>query len=340
MTIFQEPTITDYNKNPPDSDGSQTEDNRITWGKHKEKLGDPIKSGLEALITNTKAAFGKVFYNGGKVINTDYTITVADRGKLLRVSSGPTLTFSAAPTLTDDFFCTIINVEADKPVTIDTNGSETIDLEASKILTNKGDGAIFHCDGSNFDTFTGVTPIIPDPMVIEVGTIIRRDHATSPTGFIPYDEETIGSTVSGAHNPSDDYEALFIYLYDLFPDAIAPVSGGRAASAAASWAANKTIKMPPQIGRSTIAQGQGSGLSEDWSIGETGGEESHVQTEDEVFPHDHDLIGAGGSSGPQTAVSFDSPNSGARSGLTETVGGGEAMNIIHPVVGTRWHIKY
>jgi len=57
-------SISGYNTSPPDDDGSKSSDNRVSWAKHKTKLGDPIKTLAEADVSNTSAAFAKT-------INTD-----------------------------------------------------------------------------------------------------------------------------------------------------------------------------------------------------------------------------------------------------------------------------
>jgi len=61
--------------------------------------------------------------------------------------------------------------------------------------------------------------------------------------------KSIGNAVSGATERANaDTEALFAYLYAL-PDSVAAVSGGRGASAAADYAANKTLTLPSARGR-------------------------------------------------------------------------------------------
>ena len=56
--------IVGYNNSPPPDDGSVTSSNKVEWGKHKTKLGDPIKTLSEAI--NTAAT-----NFGAKTINTD-----------------------------------------------------------------------------------------------------------------------------------------------------------------------------------------------------------------------------------------------------------------------------
>lgn len=68
------------------------------------------------------------------------------------------------------------------------------------------------------------------------------------TGFVRANGRTIGSATSGATERANaDAQALFQYLWGA--DANLAVSSGRGASAAADWAANKTIALPDWRGR-------------------------------------------------------------------------------------------
>jgi hypothetical protein len=68
------------------------------------------------------------------------------------------------------------------------------------------------------------------------------------SGFVRANGRTIGSATSGAtERANSDVQALFLYLWGA--DANLAVSGGRGASGAADWAANKTIALPDLRGR-------------------------------------------------------------------------------------------
>lgn len=68
------------------------------------------------------------------------------------------------------------------------------------------------------------------------------------SGFVRVNGRTIGSATSGATERANaDTQALFTFLYNA--DANLAVSGGRGASAAADYAANKTIALPDFRGR-------------------------------------------------------------------------------------------
>lgn len=88
-----------------------------------------------------------------------------------------------------------------------------------------------------------------DPTTILTTGDIKVTYGTGVvTGFVRANGRTIGSATSGATERANaDVQALFQYLWGA--DANLAVSGGRGASAAADWAANKTIALPDWRGR-------------------------------------------------------------------------------------------
>lgn len=72
------------------------------------------------------------------------------------------------------------------------------------------------------------------------------------SGFVRVNGRTIGSATSGAtERANSDCQSLFIFLWGADPNL--SVSGSRGASAAADWAANKTITLPDFRGRAVAA---------------------------------------------------------------------------------------
>lgn len=70
-------------------------------------------------------------------------------------------------------------------------------------------------------------------------------------GWVRENGRTIGSGASGAtERANDDCEDLFLHLWTVDPNLA--VSGGRGATAAADWAANKTIALPDMRGRTFV----------------------------------------------------------------------------------------
>ncbi len=88
-----------------------------------------------------------------------------------------------------------------------------------------------------------------DPTTVwQTGQLVPWYTTGVQSGFVRANGRTIGSATSGATERANaDTQALFLFLYAA--DANLTVSGGRGASAAADWAANKTIALPDLKGR-------------------------------------------------------------------------------------------
>lgn len=143
-------TVVNYNANPPPDDGTQTEANRVKWATGKTKLTDPLKTALETINSNITAAFGKVL-GGGGVTSTaiSYTILSSDQGKLVRATAaGITLTTPDATSVTSPFVFAALN-SSNGGITIDGNGSQTVDGSATIPLASN-QGELFFTDGSNW----------------------------------------------------------------------------------------------------------------------------------------------------------------------------------------------
>jgi microcystin-dependent protein len=94
------------------------------------------------------------------------------------------------------------------------------------------------------------------------GDIKITMKSTPDTGWVFFDDGTIGSASSGASTRANaDTEALFTLLWNFTSDANCAVSSGRGVSAASDFAANKTIALPKVLGRALAVYGTGSGLS-------------------------------------------------------------------------------
>lgn len=54
-------SITGYNTDPPEDDGSQIASNQVKWSKHTDKIGDPLKTAIEGIDTNVQGAFNAIY---------------------------------------------------------------------------------------------------------------------------------------------------------------------------------------------------------------------------------------------------------------------------------------
>jgi hypothetical protein len=94
-----------------------------------------------------------------------------------------------------------------------------------------------------------------DPTTILTTGDIKTIYGTGVVaGFVRLNGRTIGAATSGAtERANTDTQALFVYLWNI--DANLTVSSGRGATAAADWAANKTITLPDFRSRALAALG-------------------------------------------------------------------------------------
>lgn len=84
-----------------------------------------------------------------ETLAADYTAVLGDRSKLLRFTADATLSLTAAATLTNGWFAFVSAVGV--TVTVDPDGSETIDGESTLTIPDGTTARIF-CDGSAFYT--------------------------------------------------------------------------------------------------------------------------------------------------------------------------------------------
>lgn len=206
------------------------------------------------------------------------------------------------------------------------------------------------------------------PSMFETGDIITRLSATTKTGFLIINGESLGSASSGATYTGTYYQALYNYWYNNVADTYAVVTGGRV-SAAADWAANKKLTMPNWANRSlygvgTVAAGATGGASTQTSTGTIAiNAISTVVAHQHFIGHSTNVTGIGtiANSSQYVAASrinadvqdtIFAPSSGnavANVGLTSTTGSasvtptgsytGDATSVLHPVAGVYYLIK-
>lgn len=93
----------------------------------------------------------------------------------------------------------------------------------------------------------------PANQLFVTGQIISMLSTTTMSGFVRMNGRTIGSSSSsGTERANDDAEDLFLYLCNNLDDTIATMGGGRGASCAADWAANKAIVVPSMRGLAPV----------------------------------------------------------------------------------------
>lgn len=129
------------------------------------------------------------------------------------------------------------------------------------------------------------------------GVILPYGASTAPTGWVRPNGLTIGNASSGATERANaDTSDLFSFLWTNYADSVCAVSSGRGSTAAADYAANKTITLPDLRGRSFFGMddmgNSAAGRLGDVitsSNGASGGTETHTLDETELPAHTHSM---------------------------------------------------
>lgn len=151
-------------------------------------------------------------------------------------------------------------------------------------------------------------------------------------GWILVNDGTIGNAASGGTTRANaDTSALFTLLWTNITNAWAPVSGGRGGTAAADFAANKTLGIPKALGRAMAIAGTGATLTAR-ALGESLGTEAHTLTLAQMAAHAHGVAGLiNGVVGGASIFAGNSPST-----LGESLGGGGS----HPNMQPSWFMNF
>ena len=172
--------------------------------------------------------------------------------------------------------------------------------------------------------------------VFSAGDVKWRYGTGVHTGWVRCNSRTIGSATSSATERANaDTQTLFEYLWT--NDANLSVSGGRGASAAADWAANKNIALPDARGRAIVALGDmGTTATTDLTstyygtdptvLGARGGAQSRTVAQANLPSVNFSVTATGTGSG--TTSSVGGSNFGLFSGTNALASGGNTINNV------------
>lgn len=182
---------------------------------------------------------------------------------------------------------------------------------------------------------------ISDPG-FSTGDVKLTIKTTADSGWVLMSDKTIGDASSGATERANaDTAALFTLLYGLTADADCAVSGGRGASAAADYAAHKTIALPKALGRALATYGSGSGLTAR-ALAHVVGEETHVLTLAEMAAHTHGQQASSAVGGGTSDIAKVAGNDSAATATrfaTASAGSDTAHNTMQPTLFLNTMIK-
>jgi len=197
--------------------------------------------------------------------------------------------------------------------------------------------------------------------LFQTGDVVWLDQAGVRPGWVRDNGRTLGSSSSGASERANaDCQSLYVFLWNTYPDTLCPVNGGRGASAADDWAANKWIALPDKRGfvpgglpdMGNLDSGRLAGVpvvgGSATVAGSTVGEMTHTLGVTEIPSHTHTLHDPGHShtyrgftngGGNQTGNTQDlgtQATSASTTGITiDPAGGGAAHNNVQfTVLGT------
>jgi hypothetical protein len=155
------------------------------------------------------------------------------------------------------------------------------------------------------------------------------------TIWIKYIDGTIGNASSGGTvRANADTVDLFTLLWNNTIDGDCPVSGGRGASAAEDFAANKNIRLPLINGYTLI---NAANLSE-YRLAQSVGAKTHSLTEPENAAHSHST-GYTVTTGSLTTSVWAAGTRTDTSISTGVSGAGQAHNIMQPSTAIYYFIK-
>lgn len=134
------------------------------------------------------------------------------------------------------------------------------DLHESKGVATALSGQVYVANGSGSGAWTAASSVITNT-AFTTGDLKPTHKASADSGWILWSDGTIGDGSSSATiRANADTSALFA-LYWTYGNTLCPIAGGYGVSAAADYAAHKSIALPLGAGRVFGLAGSGSGLT-------------------------------------------------------------------------------
>ena len=130
MAKYTSVSVSGYNATPPADDGTVSEANKVKWATHKTKLGDPLKTAIEAVNTNLVSAFDV----GPTALTTSTTLGATHYGDFVQTSgAGLTHTLTDAATLGAGWHTYLVSTDANDVTIGRATGADTINGTAANV---------------------------------------------------------------------------------------------------------------------------------------------------------------------------------------------------------------
>jgi hypothetical protein len=145
-TKYSSQSISGYNSSPPSDDGTQSESNKTKWATVKTKLGDPVKSAVEAInsalvtaldqsVRSVSASDSTVAGDHNRTIQIASTITAS-----ITISLGDAATMAAGYIVTvanqSNVACVVDRVTASNTINGSTSSISIAPLESITFIVN------------------------------------------------------------------------------------------------------------------------------------------------------------------------------------------------------------
>lgn len=191
-----------------------------------------------------------------------FSVTIADINKtfLCSATAAYAITLLSAATAGDGFKVTFKKLVDEEILTITPAGMETIDGQSTFILTADYQAVSIISNGTDWYIYSENIS-----SAYQTGDIKQSIISTTPPGWLPLDDGTIGDGTSGANYANTNTRSLFITIWDDISAAYCPIytSAGvittRGATALDDFNAHKRLKLPRGPGHVLgIAGGPGS----------------------------------------------------------------------------------
>lgn len=202
-------------------------------------------------------AFMGVAGAAGTLPGFSLTTQFSNAGELARGCRLYTIQAGTVSTPQDSYQDSALSIKNPNPLSCDSAGRLPqfflADGSIKVRLVDKGGVQIFTQDnllvvGASSGGGGGGGSVDPTT-IFQTGDVLWSETAGPRVGWIRDNGRTIGSASSGATERANaDVEALFNWLWQNCDNSKCPVAGGRGASSAADWSANKTIATPDKRG--------------------------------------------------------------------------------------------